>query len=159
MKKCMIKLVLLLTGACFGGYLCYRLSAVSVKNQSDDLVKNQLYFDTLNQWLSLSHCGHSLEDYFKERGYQNIAIYGLGELGQRFLEEMINSSINVKYTIDQNIDCMFAEHNLSMLEKHNFSDVDVIVVTPVYLAEEIAACLEKKVVCPVISLAEVIDAV
>lgn len=163
MKKYLIRILnwifLLIAGGSVGGYLCYRLSEMTVDNKMNELEKYQLYFDVLNKWLRLKNCGHSLQEYFEERGYKKIAIYGLGELGQRFLEEMSYSNIDVIYTIDQNINCKFATYDLSLFDKHKLSDVDTMVITPVYLAGELTTFLEKRVTCPIVSLIEIIEAV
>ena len=111
--------------------------------------------NVLNQWLLLKNEGKSLADYFVNNSYKNIAVYGMGELGNRLIEELKSSDINVRYGIDKNVQSVYSEIEVIDLES-KIENVDVIVVTAVFAFEEIENELSKRTDIPIVSLEEVI---
>lgn len=112
------------------------------------------YYNLLNQWLCLKYQGKSLEEYFVSNNYQTIAIYGMGELGNRLYDELKDTSVNIKYAIDKEVTA-FSPIELRTLDEMT-NDVDVVVVTAFFAMDEIQMNVEKKVTCPVISLEDVV---
>ena len=109
----------------------------------------------LNQWLVLKQEGKSLEQYFIENGYKTVAIYGMGEMGNRLYDELKDSSIEVKYAVDQNAASTYSE--LEVFEKEDaFEDVDVMVVTAIFAFDEIEEEIGDKIKFPIISLEDVV---
>ncbi|MFT4144611.1 MAG: hypothetical protein QM644_09170 [Mobilitalea sp.] len=113
------------------------------------------YYQLLNQWLTLKQEGQSLEKYFIDHGYRSIAIYGMGELGNRLYNELKNSEIEVKYAIDQYAGTTYSEIEIVELDG-NLEEVDIIVVTSIFAYDEIKDQLEEKVMYPVVSLEDVV---
>ena len=109
----------------------------------------------LNQWLALKQEGKSLETYFLENGYKTIAIYGMGEMGNRLYDELKGTSIKVKYAVDQNVNGTYSD--IKVVDKdEEFEDVDVMVVTAVFAYCEIEEEVGSKVSFPIISLEDVV---
>ena len=79
----------------------------------------------------------------------------MGELGNHLYEELKNSSIQVKYAIDKNVDSTFSDLEVCSLEDE-LEDVDVVVVTAVFAFDEIVDEISDRVNCPVISLEDVV---
>lgn len=116
------------------------------------------YYELCNKWIKLIYDGYKLEEYFLENGYHKIAVYGLGELGNRLIEALEDTGIQVAYGIDSNTWAAFAEKIdiVGFDEKESFDGVDCIVVTPVHVYKDVAEKLRKKSTCDVISLEDVI---
>ena len=61
----------------------------------------------LNQWLVVLEHGRSISQYFIQNHYHTIAIYGMGYLGKRLLEELRGTGIEVKYLLDQQLEASY----------------------------------------------------
>lgn len=155
-KSGIVKVVCsVILGIIAGGTLSnyFKNKIIDRGNKTVDKFKN--YYSLLNQWLSLKNEGKSLEKYFIDNGYSTIAIYGMGEMGNRLYEELKRSSITVKYAIDKNAGSAFSELEVYNLEE-DLEEVDVVVVTAVFAFEEIYEELSGQVDFPIISLEDVI---
>ena len=105
----------------------------------------------LNNWLQMYQMGKTMVPYIVDKGYKEVAIYGMGILGQRLCDEFEDSEVMVKYAIDQNAaniqDIVEVKHPSETLE-----NVDAIIVTSLYYFNEIKQMMEKKMDCPIISI-------
>lgn len=127
--------------------------AIAEKDQKINKFKN--YYNMLNEWLYLKQNGTSLDTYFKKNDYNSIAIYGMGEMGNRLYDELKQSNIEVKYVIDKNATSVYSE--LEVLDpEEEFPEVDAIVVTATFAFDEIENSIENKVNCPIVSLEDVV---
>ena len=111
------------------------------------------YYSVLTQWLTLKQKNQSLEKYFIDNGYKTIAVYGMGELGNRLYEELKETEIIIKYGIDKNGG--FGEIEILDIDDE-LPEVDVVVVTAVFDFDKIEGNLRDKVNCPVISLEDIV---
>lgn len=119
--------------------------------------KHRLYYELCNQWIKMQNDGYHIETFFREKGYRSIAIYGMGELGNRLIEALDGTDVQIKYGINKNMRDAFAEIDIKGLdEEDEFTDIDCIVVTPFHIYDEIKDELEKKCSCDVISLEDVV---
>lgn len=116
---------------------------------------SELYQDKrfLADWLEMKTNGRKIAYYIRNKGYKEIAIYGMGILGKRLLDELMDTEVHVKYAVDQNADSIF-----DVLEIKKPSDelehVDAMIVTAVPFYDEIRASLCDKVDFPIVSLRE-----
>lgn len=125
-------------------------------NRQDKVDKFKGYYTMLNQWLLLKQEGKSLEKYFIDNGYKTVAIYGMGEMGNRLYDELKDSDVvEVKYAIDQNAADTYVEIDVRDIDDH-LEEVDVIVVTATFAFEEIKESLDKKISYPIVSLEDVV---
>ncbi len=135
-------------------------SVVTVKKMKVVGVKKnkfRLYYDTTNQWLMLKNAGKGVENYFSNNGYKTMAIYGMGELGNRLYEELRGSDkVEVKYAVDKKSGYLYEGDLRILLPDNELELVDVIVVTPVSDFEEVQKTLSEKINCPIISLEDVV---
>ncbi len=118
-----------------------------------DKFKN--YFDVTNEWLRLKNEGRSLAEYFEKKEWKHIAIYGMGELGNRLLEELKDSSVAVDYAIDKYTDKVYSEVNVLEVTDE-LPKVDVIVVTPFFAYDEVEETLMNLVDYPIVSIEDVV---
>ena len=112
-------------------------------------------YHIMNQWMLLKQDGTSLEKYFEQKGYRSIAIYGMGRMGVMLYEDLKDSHIQVKYGIDQDISCTYSGLNIIQPED-TLDKVDVIIVTPFSIFDEIKELLSEKTDIPVVSIEEMI---
>lgn len=137
------------------------LSRRPLKETEKRLKKQSAYYALSQQWITNKNEGKTLDSYFKEQNYNTIAIYGMGTLGELFLEEIKKSDIKIACFIDKNSEDMFYggdDIEVTGLEGiRSREDVDAIVVTPIADFDEIVDELQEAgVSCPVVSLEDVI---
>lgn len=109
----------------------------------------------LNCWFMNYQKGNRIGKYLSERGYRKVAIYGLGMLGERLYQELLDSEIEVAYGMDRRIFSGFA--GLEIVQSPDMSkEVDAVIITAVTDFTYIAADLAEKLSCPLISLEDVI---
>lgn len=124
--------------------------------ETDEMLKkiHDLYM-AFDQWTQIHQRGKSLKEYFRQRNYKLIAIYGMKELGERLYDELKGSDIEVAYIIDKNADAIYADVDVVEPDEE-LTPVDVIVVTAIYYFDEIEEMLNKKIKCPVVSLEDIL---
>lgn len=132
----------------------YRRKQLQISQWNVERFQNHYWL--LNHWLELKNEGKSVASYFEDMGYSHIAIYGMAELGNRLMEELESSTVQVDYGIDREIACSIARIDEVYYPEDVLPETDVIVVTPYSVFEEIKTLLEKRVKCPVISLEDVV---
>lgn len=155
MKKGIIGLVGLATGVIGGAVAGERFASGRIETVSQKVDKFKGYYNILNQWLALKQQGISLEKFFIENKYNKIAIYGMGELGNRLYDELKDSSIEVKYAIDKNAMAVYS--NIDVVDMDEVTDdVDIIVVTAIFAMGKIEEELQSKVSCPIVSLEDIV---
>lgn len=110
----------------------------------------------LNRWLVTKQEGKSIVNYFHEKGITSIAIYGMSYLGERLLDELKNSDIEVKYAIDLNANNICTDVDV-LLPSQELPRVDAIVVTAVSFFYDIQEMLSKKVDYEMISLEDILN--
>ena len=156
MKKGTATVLGMLIGAAAGSAGMGYWGNKQVTQKSEKVDKFKGYYNMLNQWLMLKQEGKGLDSYFKANGYKTIAIYGLGEMGNRLYDELKNSDIEIKYAIDKNASSTYSELNVMDPDECAYEEVDCIVVTATFAFDEIANVLEGKTDCPIISLEDVV---
>lgn len=124
-------ILFLAVGFVFGGILGAVVlgeRAVFYKQLAD---KHLCIMDVFKHWLMMLEGGGKIEAYFLENGYRDIAVYGMGYLGERLLKGLDGTNIRVKYLIDRQYRSVYGEVPVVSMEDV-LEPVDVIVVTPVY---------------------------
>lgn len=154
MKKETVAIVSALLGAIVGSIT---RGIFSGKEKGSKEIKFKKYYLMLNQWLFIKNMGGTLSEYFINNKYSVIALYGMGEVGERFLEEIKDTNILVKYAIDRNATSI-VEGIPTYTINDNLEAVDVIVVTSVFDYDTIVNELKNKVNCKIISLYDIVFA-
>lgn len=105
-----------------------------------DAVRFRLY----DKWLRNFREGKTIESFFCDNFYKNVAIYGLGLIGMQVFEELKDSCVHVCYGIDKNAQDRFVE-GLDIITpdclKKKSQEPDVIVITPIQYFYEIEKML------------------
>lgn len=155
MKKGMVGVLGGILGATVGALAVGKVTGKTIDEKQGKVDKFKSYYNMLNQWLSLKQEGKSLDEYFKENNYKTIAIYGMGEMGNRLYEELKNTEVEVKYVIDKNAESTYSELDVMDIDDE-MPQVDVVIITAVFAFDEIMENIEDKFDCPIISLEDVV---
>lgn len=147
-----------ITGALTSSMLVYKKQKKVIDRKTEHQAKMKEFYELLIAWLTLKQENKSLSDYFTKNNYKTVAIYGMKELGERLLEELQGSEIEIKYIIDRNADEIYSDLDIYTPDDE-LEDVDVVVVTAIHYFDEIEAEMSNKMSCPIISLEDVIYAV
>lgn len=159
MKKAIMTLLVTMIGAVSGAVSVFVSMNRKMKKWKELNNKNDAILRVYSQWLSLKQEGKSLADYFRDNGYQKIAIYGMHYLGENLYGELINTDIEVKYAIDRNANKIFSNLDLYAPgeELATLEEVDAVVVTAFYFFDDIEELLGQYLDCPIISLQEILS--
>lgn len=118
------------------------------------------YYQLANQWLVNKNSGKNVSKYFEDNNISNIAIYGMGTLGELFYEEIKDSDVKVSYFIDKNADILYyGADDIAVISIEGIAKqekTDAIIVTPVFDFEEIREALEEVTDIRLISLEDVV---
>ncbi len=142
-------------GAAVGAAVAGKKSSKKAQVQRTYAEKHLLIMRMFNQWMILKQEGKSLEKYFRDNGYQSIAIYGMSYLGERLYDELKDSGIEVAYAIDKNADAIYADIDVKKMTD-DLTKVDAVIVTAVYYFDEIEEELGELIDYPIISLEEIL---
>lgn len=147
----------ILIGLIAGVIACYVIEEQKINELQEKgrAIKFQEYYKILLQWLALKHDSVSLSNYFIDNNYNKIAIYGMGEIGNRLVAELNNSGIDVVYAIDQSGNAAYSDIIVYTLEDE-LPFADVIIVTTTFIFRDIKKKLEKKTDIPIVSLNDVV---
>lgn len=156
MKKGGVAILGALLGAVAGAAGAGYVGSKQVSKKTVKVDKFKGYYNMLNQWLILKQEGKNLSEYFVTNGYKTIAIYGMGEMGNRLYDELKGSGITVKYAIDKNAASTYSELDVIDPDVAEFEAVDAIVVTATFAFDEIEEMLSEKVDFPIVSLEDVV---
>lgn len=156
MKKVLWMLMGTVIGGVIGATVVGKVNKKIIVKREEKIDKFKLYYNILNQWIINKQNGKEMSLFFEKEGYKSIAIYGMGEMGNRFYEEIEKSEkVRVKYIIDKEAKNIYAEVPIYSIED-DLEDVDAIVVTSTFAFEQIKEKLEVKTECSIISLEEVV---
>lgn len=155
MKKSIIAVLSTIGGAAAGAVAIDRIQNKSIRQKEGKIDKFKSYYNMLNQWLMLKQSQKSLEQYFIDNNYKSIAIYGMGEMGNRLYDELKNTSITVKYGIDKEAISVYSDLEVYEVDDE-LAPVDVIVVTAIFAFDEVSKILSENCNFPVVSLDDVV---
>lgn len=155
MKKGGIAVLSTLIGAAAGAAAVGKVQGKTINQKAEKVDKFKGYYNMLNQWLVLKQEGKSLEKYFTDNGFKTIAIYGMGEMGNRLYDELKGTSVTVKYAVDKNAASTYSE--LDVIDPDDdYEEVDAIIVSAIFAFDEIEEMLSDKVDFPIVSLEDVV---
>lgn len=159
MKKVICSIVSALTGGFVGAGLgalkTGQIMAREIVQKNAESDKFYALFMLMNQWVKVKQEGKKVSEYFEKRGYRNIAIYGMSDVGETLLSELKGTNTKVMYGIDKNATSLYSDIEI-VSPVENLEQVDVIVVTAITFFDEIREELRRKVNCDIISLKDVI---
>lgn len=118
--------------------------------------KNETLFRFMDQWMFMMQRGMNISDFLLKHNYYRIAVYGMGAIGQRFVESLRNTSIMVEYAIDRKADKIKSVVPI-VTPDGILEPVDVVVITAITYIKEIEDTLKSHINCSMISIKEILD--
>lgn len=155
MKKRINIIVCMVTGIVTAS-ITLRICNRKLKEQKALSDKHLALFKLMELWISKMQEGKSVISYFHEKGYKNVAIYGMHYVGACLYKELLDSDVKVKYGIDKRKDNVFTDLIVYSLEDE-LEEVDAVIVTPIFFFDEIKQELGKIYQCPIISIEDILD--
>lgn len=159
MKKGMISIISALIGSAAGGVAgalaTSKVMGETAAKEQKMSNKHLALFLMMNQWVLVKQEGKNLASYFERNNYRKIAVYGMSYAGERLVNELKGSGIEVAYGIDQNADGIYSDIKI-VTKEDALEPVDAIVVTPVFFFQEIEKDLSGKVDCAILSLEDIL---
>jgi FlaA1/EpsC-like NDP-sugar epimerase len=145
-KKIALALVKLsVMGGVIGGIIY--LAQKALKKEADYKNRFKSYYNVTNQWLLNKNEEKNVGEYFKDNNYKTIAIYGMGNMGELFYEEVKKEDVKIAYFIDKNAEELYYGIDdipvVTMDDIESQEEVDAIIVTPVYDFDSISESLEE----------------
>ena len=155
MKKSISNFIILLVGGVLGAIGMEKV--MNGKTEQDQKLSDKylVLFLMMNQWVKVKQEDKNISEYFEENNIKRIAIYGMSYVGERLIEELKVSNIEVAYGIDREAKALNMDVEVVTLDD-DLKEVDAVVVTAITFFEEIAEKLEKKLECPIISLEDIL---
>ncbi len=150
----MISMCLFVTGLIFGTVVTAKILTEISEEYRKASDKFGRLFLLMSHWVQIRQEGKCISSYFHKNGYQTVAVYGLGRVGETLIKELSGSDISVAYAIDQNADKDsdgFVVSPDSVLKQ-----VNVVVVTPIASYGEIKLKLKEKMNCPIVSIEDIL---
>lgn len=114
------------------------------------------YFQLLNRWMAAGNEGKLASDFLQGEGITRIAVYGMGDLADRLMEDLGGGPVMVAYGIDRDASCTNARIADVRSPEDRLDEVDAIVVTPFLSMGEIGASLGPECPCRLIGLDEIV---
>lgn len=155
MKKGCVAILSTVLGAVAGAATSKVISDKTINQKAEKVDKFKSYYNMLNQWLMIKQEGKSLESWFIENEYKTVAIYGMGEMGNRLYDELKNTSISVQYGIDKNAGATYSDLEVRSLDDC-LDEVDVVIVTAIFAFDEIEEEIGDIILAPIVSLEDVV---
>lgn len=151
-----IKIVVFGAVGFLGGFFsAYKLVSKSINEWKQMSNKHLAILRLFNQWMIVRKEGNGVADYLKDMGYSRVIIYGMSYAGQRLLDDLAESKIEVTAAIDRNAGAIESSIPI-LLPQDDLPEVDCIIVTAIYSFSEIKEMLSDKVHCPILSLEDIL---
>ncbi|WP_094548897.1 hypothetical protein [Petroclostridium xylanilyticum] len=119
----------------------------------------EAYYNVTSLWIRNKNKNKNIEAYLANKGIKYIAVYGAGKLGELLYEELKNASlVKIKYIIDRNtVNDKFGNLPVINIDQIDLMDkIDAIVVTPIYVYEDIKNFLIDKGIKIVLCIDDII---
>ena len=123
--------------------------------QIQNYMKFQPMFHVLLEWTKLRNQSISLEQFFQKNQYVNIAIYGMGYIGECVYDELRESSVTVKYGIDKTAIDFKGELPVFRIQ-NELEPVDAVVLTIAGDKDFFTRLIKEKIECAVWSVSEIL---
>lgn len=163
MKKTLMVLKNLLAACTITG-MAYIINGKSkkLKKQKELERRYRKYYILENKWLYDEKLNKIHEKWLKDNKIANVAVYGLGTMGELFISEMEKvADVGLSYIVDKDERLQNMGYNdykvIGIDEMGDMQKVDAVIVTPVYDFDDIKKELEQIVDgTNIVSLEEII---
>lgn len=154
----MVKVILFFSGILLGtaisSFILLMISYRIIDLKNIRMNKFNLYFRLFDSWLYLKENHIDLEKYFVQNNIHNIAIYGAGKVARHLIAELRDSTISIKYLIDNKAKELLDFSIYSL--KEDWPRVDCIVITASFDYENIKKAINSKTDMSVILIDDIL---
>lgn len=133
---------------CFFYIYQYRKIVNSFAEKSN---KYEYYFMILNDWVKNKYENKNMCGYLLDKNIKRAAVYGMGNMGKRMCDELLENGIEVGYAIDRRGGSSYKGIKIRKLTE-SLDAVDIVIITVFAQQDEIEKDIRKAVDCPVISM-------
>ena len=120
----------------------------------DEEKKYKGYYFLLEKWIKLNLSNIDIVEYFVDRKFNTVGIYGMQTIGEILHSQLKKSVLEIVFLCDQNPSNVFYDENI--IYPQDVAPCDVIVVTPFYSFDEIAMMLSNYSEAEIISIEDII---
>ncbi len=149
----------MITGGIIGGsvstYICSKAIKSDHERMESMVDRLDSYYHLLVQWMRNKYNGWNISDYFSDKEYRKIAIYGMGEIGDLLYNDLKEAGISVEYSIDQ-VGGSYIKELPGYTLRDELPEVDAIIITPIFAIEDIMNSLRRVTSAQLISVQEII---
>lgn len=118
--------------------------------------RKEALFNMFRDWITIKAEKKEIYDYLLDNGYRVVAIYGMNYVGEILWKDLEYSDVKVKYAIDRN--AKYIRTDVTVLNPEDeLPEVDLVIVTAIAYFDEIKDKLNEKMLCPVISLENILS--
>ena len=155
MRKLLLCLASFLFGVLVPYFRCRRYLIRKEEQYSKISQKNMKMFLLAKKWMYINKEGNTIERWLLKNEYHSVAIYGMSYIADILIEELKDSGIEICYGIDKNVTEMYSGIRV-FKPSDRLANVDVMVVTPISFFDEIKRDMETRVMCPIISIEDIV---
>lgn len=122
--------------------------------EAEKVCKFKAYYAILIKMSELDNASRYLEEYCEANHWRNIAIYGIGGIGNVLLKYLNDSNVIVRYGIEHSK--KVHSNGIEIINASEIrNDIDVVIVTVMNEFTEIADELRDYTDCPIISVGQI----
>lgn len=144
-----------LVGATIASVVTYNIVKYFEPKEKESVDKFKSYYNMLSLWLESEEKGKPIDKLILEKGYKTIAIYGMGNIGNRLLRVLKDTEIKVEYVIDNY--SVNSDKEIVMKSPDDIlPEVDAIIVTVPFAFVEVKNKIEKRSGIPVVSMEHIL---
>lgn len=118
-------------------------------------MKFRSYFNLFDSWFNAKEQNISIEELFLSKGFNNVALYGIGKVGRHLICELKNTQVNIRYLLDRKKQSENGTAIPVYQLGENLPEVDAVIVTAVFDFENIVKELKAFLMCPIVSLQDI----
>lgn len=126
------------------------------KQNSERYMRYHYLFKTMCQWINLRNDKYKISDWIRKTGWNNVVIYGMGDMGKTLKKELEIDGVRVLYAIDKNAEEIETDIPVYKLTD-DLKEADGIIVTAIAFYDEIKERLHRKFATPIVSLKDILD--
>ena len=137
-------------------FAVFQFALLVSKNKDRIINKYKKYYLVMMGWMDIATKGFRLDEYLKNCGYHQIAVYGGGDTGKHLIQQLKGTEVRIQYVIDK----ITFPNQEDMLPVYRPEDilpaVDAVIVTPICEYLKIKEKISEQMKCPIISLEDII---
>ena len=156
MKKIFGLIITFVSGCVCGAYVVGTKLAKIQGADNKKIIRENSLASLFNDWVYLNNKGTSIGKWFSDKGYKNVAIYGMSQVGHRLKEDLENAGIKVPYGIDRDTN-LYLEDFTIYSPDDELPDAEHIIVTTLHSFDEIKALLQTKTGCKIEFIRDIVD--